>query len=182
MNLPNFLTVSRFFLSFFMVFLLFWRDGRWAWAAFAVFLAASLTDYWDGRLARQRNEVTFFGKLMDPIADKTLTLGAFGSFWALGLLPGLWVLVVAVRDTVVTWTRLFSRQAQDQAVRSSGKNKTFLQMTYICLVMAYLSVRQTSFWNDAWDPSARWLVRLGMILIVVLTLWSGLRILVKRKT
>lgn len=164
-----------------MVFFLFWRGGRWAGVAFAVFLAASLTDYLDGRLARQRNEVTSIGKLMDPIADKTLTLGAFGSFWALGLLPGLWVLVVAVRDIVVTWMRLFSRQAQDQAVRSSGKNKTFLQMVYICLVMAYLSVRQTSFWDDAWEPSVIWLVRFGMVLIVALTLWSGLRILIKRK-
>ena len=75
MNISNFLTLSRFFLSFLIVFLLLWRDGRWAGAALAVFLAASLTDYWDGRLARERNEVTAFGKLIkgDDVLEKIAT-------------------------------------------------------------------------------------------------------------
>ena len=165
-----------------MVVLLFWRDGMYAGAALAVFLAASLTDYLDGRIARQRNEVTSFGRLMDPIADKTLTLGAFGSFWALGILPGLWVLVVAAREIFVTWVRLFSsRTNQDQAVRSSGKQKTVFQMIYISLVLAYLYVRRAPFWDSDWDSLAMRLVRLGMIFIVTLTLWSGLRLLITRR-
>ena len=177
MNLPNFLTVCRFFLTVVMVSLLFWREGAWAPAAFPVFLVGSLTDYWDGRLARQRNQITRFGTLMDPIADKALTLGAFTSFWALGLVSGLWVLVVAVRDIIVTVPRLFSAGKEPaRAVRSSGKQKTAFQMIYISLVLAYVSARRTSLWKVDWDPAALAFAEWGMILIAVLTIWSGLRV------
>ena len=70
MNLPNKLTISRIILTFVFMFFLF-SMGVWAKsAALLMFLAASLTDYYDGKIARRTGQITNFGKLMDPIADK----------------------------------------------------------------------------------------------------------------
>ncbi len=178
MNLPNFLTILRFFLALLFLYLMFLGQGQWVAAAFSVFLLASLTDYWDGRLARSRNQVTYFGKLMDPIADKTLTACAFGSFYFLRLLPGFLVLLVIGRDLIVTWHRLALLQSGQEPLvsRESGKHKTFLQMVYICFVLCYLIFKNTSFWNAVWDPFVFQVIYWGMLAILLLTLWSGLRI------
>ena len=178
MNPANLLTSARFFLSFMMVYFIFENGGRSAHWALFTFLVASLTDYWDGRLARRRNETTVFGALMDPLADKTLTLCAFLSFWKLDLVPGLWVAVVASRDAIVTGFRLFSLgRGGDQAAGASGKRKTFFQMIYISAVLGYLSARRHSFWDPAWEEPVLTLVRVGMVGVVLLVLWSGLRAL-----
>ncbi len=182
MNLPNLLTVSRFFLSFVVVYLVLVDNGRLAPWALATFLLASMTDYWDGALARRRGQTSVFGALLDPIADKALTLCAFLSFWKLNLVPGLWVAVVASRDVLVTAFRLFSLgQNFDLAARPSGKGKTLFQMVYICAVLGYLACRGQSFWDTAWNAPAERFVRGGMLVAVLLALWSGTSVLLKRK-
>lgn len=180
MNLPNFLTVIRFILSFVMVFFIFKDGGRWAWAALFVFILGSLTDYADGYIARKYKLTSVFGALMDPIADKTLTLCAFISFWKLDLLPGLWVAVVATRDIAVTGFRLFSLGKGDPSSRASGKGKTVFQMAYIIAVLGFLAAYHSRFWDPRWESAALMAIRAGMVMVVLLVIWSGVEVLRRR--
>ena len=180
MNLPNILTVLRFLRSFVMVFFIFKDGGRWAWLAFLIFIVASLTDYIDGRIARKYGLITVFGSLMDPIADKTLTLCALVSFWKLDLLPGLWVAIVVARDITITGFRLFSLGKGDPSSSLSGKGKTAFQMAYITGVLGFLAVYHSSYWDPSWEAAALGFVRGGMIVVVLLVVWSGVEVFRKR--
>jgi len=180
-NPANLLTTSRFFLSFLVVYLVFLDGGVHTHWALLVFLLASLTDYWDGRLARRLNQKTVYGALMDPLADKALTLCAFLSFWKLDLVPGILVAIIATRDAVVTAFRLFYLGKGDPSAGTSGKHKTFIQMAYISGVLIYLALRQQPFWQLAWDEPALLGVRGGMLLVVGMVLWSGLEALRMRR-
>lgn len=178
MNLPNSLTTARFFLAFVMVYFIFVDNGDRAQWALLIFLVASLTDYWDGRLARKKGLVSDYGALMDPIADKVLTLCAFVSFWKLDLVPGLWVAVVAARDILVTGFRLFALgRGKTESAGKSGKMKTFFQMVYISGVLAVIAALHSRLWDPAWDAFARAWIRYGMLAVVFLALWSGLEAL-----
>jgi CDP-diacylglycerol---glycerol-3-phosphate 3-phosphatidyltransferase len=183
-QLPNILTTARFFLAFVMVWFIFAGNGGQArWALF-IFLIASFSDYWDGRIARKYNLISEYGALMDPIADKALTLSAFVSFWKLDLVPGLWVAIVAAREILMTGFRLFRLgQGKAEASKKSGKFKTALQMLYISGVLAYLAAWESDLWVDGWEPWAMGWTRYGMLVIVVITLWSGVEtLLAKKKT
>jgi CDP-diacylglycerol---glycerol-3-phosphate 3-phosphatidyltransferase len=181
-NLPNLLTTARFFFAFVMVYFIFKNDGDISQWALVVFLLASLTDYWDGRLARSRGQITDYGALMDPIADKALTLCAFVSFWKLDLIPGIWVAVVAAREVTVTGFRLYALgQGKVEPAGSSGKQKTVLQMVYISGVLAYIAVRNSRFWEPGWEEGAVLFIRLGMLAVVGMTVASGLEAYRKRK-
>ncbi len=176
MNLPNILTAFRFPLSFVMVFFIFKDGGRLAWAALLTFIVASLTDYIDGKIARRYGLITVFGALMDPIADKMLTLCALVSFWKLDLLPGFWVAIVATREVTVTGFRLFSLGKGDPSSSASGKGKTAFQMLYITGVLGYLAVYHSRFWDPAWERASYLAVRGGMLVVVLLTVWSGFEV------
>ena len=165
-----------------MVYFIFVREGDLAQWALFIFLAASLTDYWDGRLARKRNQITDYGSLMDPIADKALTLCAFVSFWKLNLVPGLWVAVVAAREIMVTGFRLYSLgRGSVESAGVSGKQKTVFQMAYICGVLGYIAACHSRFYDPAWDEPARYFIRGGMLVVVALTLLSGLEAVRKKR-
>ena len=181
MNLPNILTIFRFLLSFVMVFFIFKDGGRWAWLALLIFIAASLTDWVDGKIARKYNLITVFGALMDPIADKMLTLCALVSFWKLDLLPGLWVAIVVGRDVVITGFRLFYIGKGDPSSRPSGKGKTAFQMFYIGGVLGFLAVYHSRFWDPAWERTSFMAVRGGMIVVVLLVIWSGFEAFRRRR-
>jgi phosphatidylglycerophosphate synthase len=84
MNLPNAITVGRIFVTPLIAFLPFLNSWPIRFVAFAIFVAAAVTDYYDGMLARTRNLVTDLGKLLDPLADKLLLLGTFIPMYLLG--------------------------------------------------------------------------------------------------
>ncbi len=151
-------------------------------AALLVFLIASLTDYLDGHIARQKGEITNFGKLMDPIADKLLSLSAFVGFVQMGIIPAWMVVAVITRDLLVTGFRfLLPEGTESQAPRSSGKHKTALQFAAIVGVLVFLVVRETSVWSVQWTPVALQFIYATMLFIVLLTLWSGIRYVVKNQ-
>ncbi|HEX6630287.1 MAG TPA: CDP-alcohol phosphatidyltransferase family protein, partial [Gemmatimonadaceae bacterium] len=77
MNLPNTLTVARILATPLIAWLPFVQDWRWRLVAFVLFIAAAVTDYWDGHLARTRGLITDLGKQLDPLADKLLLVGTF---------------------------------------------------------------------------------------------------------
>ncbi len=101
--------------------------------AMVVFLLASLTDAWDGKLARRRNEITDFGKIADPIADKALTGAAFVILSMQGHLPWWVTALVLVREWGITIWRLRILHRVVHAAGRGGKVKTTLQITGIAL-------------------------------------------------
>ena len=97
MNLPNQLTILRIILGLVFMFFIFSQGLVFKILALLVFTAAALTDLFDGRIAKARNLITDFGKIMDPIADKILVLAAFLSFIQLQLIPAWTVMVIIFR-------------------------------------------------------------------------------------
>ena len=139
MNLPNKLTILRaIMIPFFLVFL--YMSPGWAkWVAFAIFIAASLTDMLDGKIARKYNLVTNFGKFMDPLADKLLVCSALIALSDLGRIPAWIVIVIIARDFIISGLRLVAAEKGVViAAGWSGKIKTTVQMIMVAFLIADL--------------------------------------------
>lgn len=136
------------------------QPGLMLWLALAVFIIASLTDYVDGHIARKRNQVTDFGKFLDPLADKLLVIAAMVIFCEWGLFPGWALMIVLTREFAVTGLRLVAvGNGTVIAAGWSGKVKTASTMIGLCVWMAF--------------PQCEILGWLVTAVIVVTTLWSG---------
>jgi CDP-diacylglycerol--glycerol-3-phosphate 3-phosphatidyltransferase len=146
MNLPNKLTLTRMALSpVFMIFFLY-ENLYSRYAAFLVFVIASLTDLYDGYLARRTGIVTSFGKFMDPLADKLLTSMALISFLALGLpyVVGWMVVVIVAREFLITGLRTVAAYRGLLIPSSSvAKVKTVFQMVLINVTLVHILVEMT---------------------------------------
>ena len=148
MNLPNLLTLSRIPLMLLIIALLYPETEsslRWSKSlALFLFLFAALTDWLDGWLARKFGQVSDFGKFMDALADKVLTLGMFTSLLALRALP-IWalfpILLILSRELLITGLRLVAAgKGKTLEAEKIGKLKTVIQLTCISLSLAKLSV------------------------------------------
>ncbi|WP_448616031.1 CDP-diacylglycerol--glycerol-3-phosphate 3-phosphatidyltransferase [Modestobacter sp. URMC 112] len=163
MNLPNALTVLRLAVVPLFAVLLMSGDGsdeaRRGWATL-VFTLAIITDRYDGMIARRRNQVTEFGKLADPIADKALTGTALIGLSVLGLLAWWVTLTILVREVGVTLLRFWVIRHGVIAASRGGKAKTVLQALAIGLYILPLS---------GLLASARWWVMGAALVLTVLT-------------
>jgi CDP-diacylglycerol--glycerol-3-phosphate 3-phosphatidyltransferase len=180
MNLPNKLSISRIILTFIFMFFLFSRWWFGKYLALATFIVACLTDYYDGRIARQQNMVTNLGRLIDPIADKVLLIAAFLAFVELKMLPAWMLVLIIFREFIITGVRLLAiSRGKVLAAEKEGKHKTVSQMLAIFSILIFLAFRETlgRFFN-LWDLSFEILFRRAifilMLITVVLTLSSGL--------
>lgn len=135
LNLPNALTVLRLVLVPVFVLLLAHGGTAQRWWALAVFVVASATDQLDGAIARARGQVTPFGILLDPVADKALTLGAFATLSALGEISWWITAVIAVRELGITALRAVLLRRSIIPASMGGKVKTTLQMIAIILYL-----------------------------------------------
>lgn len=153
MNLPNTLTVSRLVAAVVLMLIMAVPIPFSSTLAFAVFVMASITDYWDGKLARSHYGVTTFGKLMDPLADKVLVCAALVSFVGIrlhyephySLVPAWVVVVIIAREFAVTGLRLLAASADQRRIISAGnwgKFKTVWQMTAIIATFILLAARE----------------------------------------
>lgn len=138
MNTPNKLTVARMILvPFLVVFLLTgWGGEANRWICLAIFVAASVTDWFDGHLARKYNLITNFGKFMDPLADKLLVCSAMICMIELDKLPAWVVIIIIGREFIISGFRLIA--AENGIVIAAnywGKFKTVSQMIMIILLM-----------------------------------------------
>lgn len=135
MNLPNKLTVLRIILvPFFIASLLVSFPHHYA-VALIFFIIASVTDYFDGKIARKHNLVTDFGKFLDPLADKILVISALICFVSLGICDSILVIIVLFREFAVTSVRLVAAsQGNVVAANIFGKIKTVTQMVAIIAV------------------------------------------------
>jgi CDP-diacylglycerol---glycerol-3-phosphate 3-phosphatidyltransferase len=175
MNLPNILTLLRLGLTVFLVASLSVEYRAHFSIALLVFLVASLTDYLDGVIARKRNLITDFGKLMDPLADKVLTASAFICLIPFGALPAWAVIIIISREFLITGLRLLaSSKGVILPAEKLGKHKTAWQMITIVFFLALLAA-------DDFAPEGSDVVDLlwtygGIALVtvtVVLTVFSG---------
>lgn len=148
LNLPNFLTVLRILLVPVLVVALLGSGGEASDVVAAViFAAASLTDAIDGWIARSREQITTFGKLMDPVADKLLVIAALLSLVSLGRLDAWVAMVIIAREFAVTVARLQARtEGVVIAANWWGKAKTAVQVLAIFLLIL---VDPAPVWLDA---------------------------------
>ena len=143
-NIPNALTASRILLTPVFMACLFANGWGWKWAALLVFTIASLTDLYDGYLARRGNSVTTLGRFLDPLADKILASAALIAFVVVDLVEIWLVIVIVGRDILVTGFRMYSLYNGRQVVTSKlAKWKTTAQLTVIFLILTYVSVEST---------------------------------------
>ncbi len=165
MNLANKLTLSRFaMVPFFVGFMaieesscgLGWQTaGRLL--ALLLFIAAAVTDYYDGKLARQHGWVTNFGRLMDPLADKLIVVSAFVVFVEMRIFPAWMVIIILCREFLITGLRLLGT-SQGRVIQADrwGKNKTISQMTVIIATLTLLTFKDILRLCGAWGK-----IRLG---------------------
>ena len=107
-------------------------------AALALFIIASLTDYIDGHIARKHNQVSDFGKFLDPLADKLLTLAAMTMFCQWGAFPAWALMIVLTREFAVSGLRMVAGpKGKVIAAGKSGKFKTASSMIGLCVLMAF---------------------------------------------
>ena len=133
--------------------------------ALGIFIVASLTDFLDGYIARHYNQITNFGKFMDPLADKVLVMAAMCWFVECGQMPGWALAIVLLREFAVSGMRLVAvEQGKVIAAAWSGKVKTFSTMIALCLMM--LEIPKT-------------LNLICIIVIVATTLYSGVEYFIK---
>ena len=167
MTTANKLTIMRIALIpvFLVVLYLDFAGARW-WAL-GIFIVACLTDFVDGYIARHYNQITKFGKFMDPLADKLLVVSAMLMFVEQHQMPAWALLLVVAREFAVTGLRLIAvDNGRVIAAAWSGKIKTASTMVAICLML---------LWNIAWLNTVCWVV------IVVTTVYSGVEYFVKNR-
>jgi CDP-diacylglycerol---glycerol-3-phosphate 3-phosphatidyltransferase len=138
LNVPNVLTVIRILLVPVLIVALLEKTGGGDLLAAIVFAVASLTDAIDGYLARSRNWVTTFGKLMDPIADKLLIVAALIALVSLGRLAAWVAMVIIAREFAVTVLRVAVGTQQGVVISANafGKLKTAFQVLMVMLLIA----------------------------------------------
>lgn len=140
--------------------------GLWMWLALAVFIIASLTDYVDGQIARRCNQVSDFGKFLDPLADKLLTIAAMAIFCEWKMMPAWALMIVLTREFAVTGLRLVAvGKGKVIAAGWSGKVKTASTMIGLCVLMAF--------------PTVGWLATAVNTVIVLTTVYSGIEYFVQ---
>ena len=179
MNLPNQLTILRIILTFVFMFFIFSQGLTFKILALLVFTAAALTDLFDGRIAKARNLITDFGKIMDPIADKILVLAAFLSFIQLQLIPAWTVMVIILREVMITSLRIFAlSKGKVIAASQSGKHKAVSQMTAIFIILISMILKEVmlnlSTWQTSFDKTTHLIAYIAMLITAILTLISGL--------
>jgi len=134
--------------------------GIYMWISLALFIIASLTDYVDGYIARKYQQVSDFGKFLDPLADKLLVIAAMSIYCEWGMFPAWALMIILTREFAVTGLRLVAvGKGKVIAAGWSGKVKTACTMVGLCVIMALPGY-----------PVLNWLV---IILIVATTVYSG---------
>ena len=142
------------------------QPGLWMWLALGVFILASLTDFVDGYIARHYNQTTDFGKFLDPLADKLLTLACMCMFCQWGQFPAWALMIVLTREFAVSGLRMVAGpKGKVIAAGWSGKVKTASTMIGLCFLMAF--------------PTIGWLNWTVVIMIVATTVYSGVEYFVK---
>ena len=181
MNLPNKLTMIRviavpFFIAAYLT--------GYYWAALVLFCAASITDFFDGKIARERGLVTNFGKIMDPLADKILVYSALCLFIETGIISAWMLIVILAREFIVAGMRtVAASEGRVLAAGMSGKIKTVLQMFAVIVFLLALALGALN--AERGDGSiAATVLMIGNVLFwasLAMTIYSGTEYVLKNR-
>lgn len=179
MNTPNKITVGRIAATPFIAWLIYVPGLAARWAVFILFVVAAISDVVDGNLARDKDEITRVGQLLDPIADKLLVLVTFVPLYGIGLLP-LWLVVLVLgREVLITVFRRFAlSRGQVIAASGWGKSKALVQNWFIGSVlvlrinMAYEAGGAGGTAWEHWQGYTLAVIEVGMWFVIVLTILS----------
>lgn len=176
MTISNQLTILRIVLTPIFVYLFVSENVFQKQLSVVVYIIAALTDWYDGWIARKFGYTTGWGRFLDPLADKILTSSAFISFASLQLVEVWMVIVIVVRDIVITLLRSYAEFKNKPVITTKGaKMKTFIQMFFIYyLLLAYVldsSFERINFENSILHPM---LIYWLMFFITLITLWTGI--------
>ncbi|MHC1722301.1 MAG: CDP-diacylglycerol--glycerol-3-phosphate 3-phosphatidyltransferase [Aminipila sp.] len=175
MNLPNQLTIGRIIAVPFFVVLYMMGYNL---IAFFIFIAASLTDMLDGKIARKYNLVTNFGKIMDPLADKILVYSAFCLMVDNGLVPGWMLIIILAREFAIAGMRtVAASEGMVIAAGMSGKIKTVLQMIAVPLLLLVNVEALASVM-----PVVTMLANGFLWASLIMTIYSGIEYILKNKS
>ena len=134
--------------------------GMWMWISLVIFIVASLTDFIDGYIARKYNQTSDFGKFLDPLADKLLTIAAMSMYVEWGIFPAWALMIVLTREFAVSGLRMVAGpKGKVIAAGKSGKFKTASTMVGLCAMMAL--------------PGIDILNTVVIAMIVITTVYSG---------
>ncbi|MCZ7558329.1 MAG: CDP-diacylglycerol--glycerol-3-phosphate 3-phosphatidyltransferase [Bacteroidia bacterium] len=186
-TLPNTLTFARLLLSPVFFLLIIANDPVQKQVSILVFMVAALTDWYDGEIARRYGSVTNLGKFLDPLADKFLTSAAFAGFAVLGYVHWWMVVVIIVRDILVTVLRSLAEIRNEHIVTSkTAQWKTFIQMAVLYYLLLLIVGRDVGWVRDvlgALIPSLldTGVVYMMMLAVTLLTLYTGVQYLVDNR-
>lgn len=190
MNLANKLTMLRIFLvPIFLIFIAVKGIPYGTIVATLIFIIASLTDQLDGYIARSRNQITTFGKFMDPLADKLLVTAALISLVELQIVPGIAAIIIIAREFAVSGLRTIA--ASEGTIISAswwGKLKTIIQIIAILLLLIQVNIETSQNLtvavanNDILSNFFTYGPRYSLILAVIITIISGVDYFIKNKS
>jgi len=183
-NLPNKLTLSRFVLTIGFLVVMFSGMNYYETIALMLFVAAGISDFLDGQIARRRNLITNFGILMDPLADKIMVCSAFIAFVELGWFAAWMAVIVVARELAITGLRLLAASKNVVlAAERYGKHKTISQIVAVIAIFIdqimrknqWGSVGQAIFGWHLFDQHSWswWVAEIFKWLSVALTFISG---------
>ncbi len=180
MTIPNQLTVTRIILTpIFAIFFLV-NDLTLNQISLVIFLIAALTDWYDGWLARKYNYISELGRFLDPLADKILTSTAFFCFVFVGILNIWMVLIIVIRDLVITLLRLYGQyKKRTFATSYLAKLKTSIQMIFLYYLLIVFVGFEKGLIGPGFKKYSDFLLNkefifYSMIFITLLTVYTGI--------
>jgi len=179
LNLPNQLTLFRILLTPLFYYLIIQPDSSFKVAAASIFFIASITDWYDGYFARRFNLISRWGQFMDPLADKILVSTALIAFAYLDYILWWMVILIVLRDFLITFLRIFALYIGKPIITSSlAKWKTFTQMGFIFSLLIYMNIPGVPE-IKLHSADNIWLLWTTLVLsvVVLLTVISGVRYL-----
>ncbi len=185
MTFPNQLSVVRIILSPVFLFLALSDDATMFRLSFVIYFIATVTDWYDGWYARKYKSITRIGVFLDPFADKVLTTFAFIFFFIKGIMP-LWMLIIiALRDLIITLLRSYD-EYRGITLRTSylAKVKTFVQMTYIFFILFLMNLEKLI--KGSLSEDIRYFIYESkinyvlLLIITLLTLYTGIEYFVSK--
>ncbi len=188
MNLPNQLSILRIILT--PPFVITYLVGNLSlnYFSFFIFFVASMTDYYDGILARRYGITSLWGRFLDPLADKILLSSAFIVFALAGVIDVWMVAIIVIRDIIITTLRSYAMFKEKPIVTSYlAKAKTFSQVTVIYFIFIFVLLQKTFTTNNQDmffidTVNSLNLIYLSMLFVTLLTFVSGIKYLIENRS
>lgn len=176
MNIANRLTILRIVISFICMGLILKFSLFSLTLSLFLFFLASFTDFLDGYIARKKSLVSDLGKILDPLADKVLIIGVFLAFLEKGLVNSFLVILIIIREFLITGLRLFAlRQNKVIEAQGFGKHKTFHQIMAIILIFILVITEKVLI---KLGISLVWFKEFRIITVFLIMLWVAIITLV----